>query len=330
MIIESYFFLILILGILIFNKANYIGKIFNLVDTPDNLRKKHKKSVPKIGGLVIYFCTILYLILTKDFHHNLIFIIFITFYFLLGLLDDVKNLSSLPRLVLSSVFLCLFFYINPSLMINKIFIFGDVIDLNYHFSFILIIFFTMLCVLLLENAINMIDGINALCGSFVLYSICYFSIKNGFSNIDIFIILILMVFILFNILNKTFLGNSGAYLLSSILSYKILYNNEVKFNYSAEEIYLVLIIPGLDMLRLFFARLKSGKNPFMADNNHIHHLINSYIGDNNLKTYIFTLTLMIVPGLICLYFPANKIHIIISVTIFYILLILKIKKVRFF
>jgi UDP-GlcNAc:undecaprenyl-phosphate GlcNAc-1-phosphate transferase len=32
-------------------------------------------------------------------------------------------------------------------------------------------------------------------------------------------------------------------------------------------------IPGLDMLRLFVSRIVSGKNPFQADRNHLHHLL---------------------------------------------------------
>jgi UDP-GlcNAc:undecaprenyl-phosphate GlcNAc-1-phosphate transferase len=34
-----------------------------------------------------------------------------------------------------------------------------------------------------------------------------------------------------------------------------------------------MLIPGLDMLRLFFERIVSGKNPFQADRNHLHHLL---------------------------------------------------------
>ena len=32
-----------------------------------------------------------------------------------------------------------------------------------------------------------------------------------------------------------------------------------------------MAFPGIDMLRLFFIRLKKGYSPFLADKNHIHH-----------------------------------------------------------
>ena len=36
----------------------------------------------------------------------------------------------------------------------------------------------------------------------------------------------------------------------------------------------ILAYPAIDTLRVFTVRLLSGKSPFSADRNHIHHLIN--------------------------------------------------------
>ena len=38
-----------------------------------------------------------------------------------------------------------------------------------------------------------------------------------------------------------------------------------------EEIFIIMMVPGLDMFRLFIQRLLN-KNPF-GDRNHIHHLL---------------------------------------------------------
>ena len=37
--------------------------------------------------------------------------------------------------------------------------------------------------------------------------------------------------------------------------------------------FLLLLLPGLDLLRLTFIRLLKNKNPFYGDRNHIHHLL---------------------------------------------------------
>ena len=51
-------------------------------------------------------------------------------------------------------------------------------------------------------------------------------------------------------------------------------------------IYLVLF-PTIDLLRLFFVRVKSKKSPFVPDRNHIHHyLLNKFNYKSVLKRLI--------------------------------------------
>ena len=48
-----------------------------------------------------------------------------------------------------------------------------------------------------------------------------------------------------------------------------------------------MMVPGVDMFRLFLMRILSKKNPFSPDRNHIHHLllnkIFKYKNFNNIK-----------------------------------------------
>ena len=45
----------------------------------------------------------------------------------------------------------------------------------------------------------------------------------------------------------------------------------------SEEIFLLMMIPGIDMFRLFVERIARKKNPFKGDRNHLHHiLLNSF------------------------------------------------------
>ena len=91
--------------------------------------------------------------------------------------------------------------------------------------------------------------------------------------------IILILFILFlNISNKIFLGDGGIYLLSIILSSSLIYEHNIQKNIIfADEIFFLLLLPGLDLLRLTLKRLLSFKNPFFGDRDHIHHLlINRY------------------------------------------------------
>ena len=52
---------------------------------------------------------------------------------------------------------------------------------------------------------------------------------------------------------------------------------------NAEIVLLLLLYPGLDLIRLFFTRILNGKHPFSKDLNHIHHLLlkrNNYLRVN--------------------------------------------------
>ena len=75
------------------------------------------------------------------------------------------------------------------------------------------------------------------------------------------------------------MGDSGTLFLGSIISL-IVVVNYTKFNLlEVDEIFLLMFLPGVDMLRLFIQRVISKRNPFLGDREHLHHyflLIYSY------------------------------------------------------
>ena len=154
------------------------------------------------------------------------------------------------------------------------------------------IFITLLCYLLFINSFNMFDGINLqssiFSGSFILY---FFYIKFAI-EINILILPSLFLFILLNYKNESFLGDGGCYLISFILgSFSILAYNLKLIPY-CDHIFILMILPGIDMLRLFFTRALNKNSPFRSDRNHIHHLI--------LKFTNYKYTILILGGFIIL------------------------------
>ena len=75
-----------------------------------------------------------------------------------------------------------------------------------------------------------------------------------------------------------------------------------------------MIVPGLDLIRLFVIRIINKKNPLSSDRNHLHHLL--------IKNYTFNKTLIII--LLLVSFPItldylkidNLITILITVIIY--------------
>ena len=80
--------------------------------------------------------------------------------------------------------------------------------------------------------------------------------------------------------NKVFLGDSGSLFLGSLVSVYTIYilNNDyiIKEAYDLNKIiyvFSILTYPIIDMIRVFFIRIYRRRSPFLADKNHIHHLL---------------------------------------------------------
>jgi len=134
--------------------------------------------------------------------------------------------------------------------------------------------------------------------------------------------LISAIFLLYsNFKNDLFLGDSGVYLLGFIISFFYIKFYQANYIKNVEVIFLYMLVPGVDMIRLFILRLYNKKNPFEADLNHFHHIL--------LKKYDYQSTLLIstllvtLPILLSFFIEKTYILIIISVTIYFFLLLKK-------
>ena len=108
-----------------------------------------------------------------------------------------------------------------------------------------------------------------------------------------------------------YLGDSGNYIISLIVGYLlIIINKNIPYSIYIEEILLLLLIPGLDLIRLFFKRIKNKKNPFEGDNHHLHHYLIKNLGLN--KTLFLYLVLINFP--IYLFFIMENLLIFLLVT----------------
>jgi len=169
----------------------------------------------------------------------------------------------------------------------------------------------------------MLDGINI---SAAVYAILLLVFLYLHQNNIIFIVLIisLLFFLIKNYQNKLFLGNNGSYLLGFILSFFFIDLNITKV-ISVEEIFLAMIIPGLDMLRLYIQRIYNKKNPFKADLNHLHHILLKKF--SYYKAVIYLLLILCIPIFLNYFFEVSKkIYLIIFITILYVSLIIYLLK----
>ena len=272
----------------------------------------------------------IYLILINKISYlDYTILIFCIVCFLVGLFDDIKNISSIKKLLIVG-----FAYLTTTLLNNEFtlnYVFSETLNKLYYLDSLKLIF-SILCVLLLINALNLSDGINGLAIIISLIWMTY--IYLYFENLDksfLIIILTLIIMLPFNLKGKFFLGDSGSILIGSFISVIFItsYNLDTsEQKKSIEDIFILFMVPGIDMFRLFIERIKNKKNPFASDNNHIHHFL---IKKNNLfKSLLIYSLLMLIPIIINSFNLIPSSMIIFSYVILYLIYINKLKKVTFY
>jgi UDP-GlcNAc:undecaprenyl-phosphate GlcNAc-1-phosphate transferase len=321
------FFFILI-NIIIFTTFKKLSAFINLFDIPDKKRKIHIKKVANIGGVIIIINLsiffIYYHLVNKEFfflpkkEFNLFYVSSILF-FIVGFIDDKYDLN--PNVKFVIFFIILYFFISslPEANIK-----------NLSFSFYKPVIsleklnplFTIICFLLFINAFNMFDGINLQSAFYSIFLLLVLFLKTDHS---FFIILMisLISFVYLNFKNKCFLGDNGTLLLSFIFSFMFIYLYNKQNIFFADEIFLLMLIPGLDLLRLCFYRIINNKHPFKGDRNHLHHIFLNKVGYS--KYLLLTFSLIVIPYFIY-YFFGGLIYLIIFSIIFYIFIIFFSKK----
>lgn len=320
------FFLLLSLNFLFFKNYLIISKKYNLYDFPDNLRKKHKEPTPLLGGLLIFLNLIFYTFLEYGEFLSLnyfstnkeiftFFCISSGFYFL-GYYDDKFHLRANYKLIIISLLIFIAMFFDDNLVIRYIdFSFVD-FRLEFHsYSY----FITILCFLLFINSFNMLDGINGQAASYSLFIILLFIILKMNSFLFLCLLTSLIFFLYYNFKGKIFLGDSGTMLLGFVLSYFFIKSSTILSVLHSDEIFLIMMIPGLELLRLAITRLIKKKHPFKPDNNHIHHHMIDKFGYS--KSYFLIQLLLMMPYLIYLIFSNSIISLIISFATYSLILI---------
>ena len=314
------------------NKGRIIKKI-KIIDKPDKVRKLHKKPTPLLGGMMI-FSSFLLINLSLFFLHNLSktsIIIFVccTACLILGLIDDIKKISYKLKFSILIVIFYLFISLDPNLQINKIYF--ATFNKEFYFNYFSIPF-TILCLLLFINSLNLIDGIDGLC---ILISIILlvWLIKFFKDSEPLYIVMIISLFLIlyFNLKKNIFLGNSGSLFIGCLIGLSVIlnYNMEIsKINYPVENIFIAFMLPGLDMLRVFTERVFNKKNPFLADRSHLHYLLLDK-GLNLTKVLTILSMMVLSPIIINQYEYFSQIKIILIYFFLYFIFIIYLKKIYF-
>ena len=300
--------------------VNKIGRIYSIIDYP-NKRKIHKSPLVRIGGVGIFLgYFIVYLIMYLgiknfeflNFNKPLTLILLSsTLFFLIGICDDLYKLNPFIKLffqITVATFLYLagvnFEGLNFYPLTNETFL----IIIPKLFSYLITIFL----IVGLTNGFNWLDGLDGL-ASGISFILCI-SLGIIFLNFGQFNFALLACslagstvgFLRYNVYPaKILMGDCGSYLLGATLSTLSIYGlKESKFNFILQNnnvdnvhylpilmLFLLFLIPIVDMTQVIICRIKDGKSPFYPDRRHLHHrLLSSGINERNTVIILFTFT----------------------------------------
>ncbi len=266
----------------------------NLYDLP-NARKVHKSSIPRLGGTCFIPSMLLAAVVsiivfranngqrTEISLWSCMFVVSLILIYAVGLIDDIVGVK--PRTKFLAQIVAASLLPVAGLYINDLYGFGGI----HHIPFYIGAPLTVLVIVFIDNALNLIDGIDGLAGSIGVIALSGFLYCFMRENIFTYSAMIagfigvLVAFLYFNIFgkaennNKIFMGDSGSLSLGFILGFlviKFTKNDTTIMPYRSDSLliaYTLLIVPCFDVIRVIITRLRQHRPLFKADKCHIHH-----------------------------------------------------------
>lgn len=285
---------------------NYgVQEIFVLYKKFDdfNHRSSHKTLATRTGGIGV-FLTILIISLYYYFQKvelfNYSLFIPLAIMFVIGVYDDLYNADFKLKFFLQIIV--------AKILIDQGYVISNYYGLFgfYEVPWLLAQLSTVFVFLVVVNAINFIDGIDGLAITEVIKVILIIEFfSDDFTSLAPLGFLVItsilpLYYYNFKKKRKVFLGDAGSMLLGTLAMIYILQTLGENFMFKPELapnktlfVILLIIYPLVDLLRVFILRIKDGKSPFVADQNHIHHLLSINKKFSPIKTILLINTVCI-------------------------------------
>lgn len=288
-----------------------------LYDMP-NARKVHAGGVPRLGGIsflpsmALSFLLVI-VVLNNDVYvgrhvelslWSVFFFVSLLLIYVVGVIDDIIGLKPMTKFVVQILAASLL----PAtgLYINNLYGLLGVYDIPYWLGAPLTVFI----IVFVNNAINLIDGIDGLSGCLSLMALTGFFVCFASERLWFYCILIaglmgvVVSFLNFNIFGKAdkhrkvFMGDTGSLTLGFILAFllvKYSMDNPHVMPFRRDSLLLsctMLIVPVFDVVRVILVRVLHHRPVFGADKNHIHHkLMRAGLGQHGALLVILCLAL---------------------------------------
>ena len=257
------------------NFAHKVGAI----DVPKDARRMHKKPIPRLGGLAIYggfLCSIL--IFGQLDETMLCVLLGAAIIVALGIFDDVLALGAklkfVVQIVAADIPVCI-----GDLQIGLFTNLNPLSDTPFVHLGILAVPATIIWIVGITNAVNLIDGLDGLAvGVSSIAAITMLAVALLTGNMPIAITMAALAgacigFMPYN-LNpaKIFMGDTGStflgYMLATV-SIMGLFKFYAVISFAVP--FLILGLPIFDTANAIIRRVAAGRSPMSPDRGHVHH-----------------------------------------------------------
>ena len=247
------------------------------IDVPKDNRRMHKEPIPRLGGLAIFIgfmvSIFLFVPITPEMKSILLGAVIIV---VLGVVDDIMALPAMLKFVVQIVAasipathgVTILAFSNPNIFSQDLYwVLGG-----------LSVPFTVIWIVAITNAVNLIDGLDGLANGVSAISATTMLVIALMVNQEVAVVMAALVgacvgFMPYN-LNpaKMFMGDTGATFLGFILatmSIQGLFKYYAVISFVVP--FLILGLPIFDTAFAFIRRIAHGQSPMHADRSHIHH-----------------------------------------------------------
>ena len=280
------FFLSLLFSFVLTRYVRDVAVRRGWVAIPSNERHLHSSPLPRLGGVAIFISFSLSMVvanilasylprLRSEFSLKTLLTILLpaTIIFFLGVYDDLYTVGPYVKFAVQSLAATMLF-VGGLRILNIPVLFGE-----HQLRWFIGLPVTILWVLAITNAFNLIDGLDGLAAGSALFSTLVafvVALLSGYSLVTVMTIALagaILGFLRYNFNPATiFLGDSGSLFIGFLLSALALAGAQKAPTIVAVAIPVVSFgLPILETLLSILRRLISGRPVFTADREHIHH-----------------------------------------------------------
>jgi len=252
-----------------------VAVALGLVDMPGG-RKRHGAVVPVIGGIAMSIGLGVgsFLVVYPPFWTPVLLAIYLLV--VVGTIDDRFDLPANVRLIAQTCAALLVVFASD-IVVTQL---GEIVRHPIALG-VLSVPFTILFVVTVVNAFNLIDGIDGLAGGLALLSLSMMALVSfgtPFFVVTAVASSVVAGFLLFNLpigFNapvRSFMGDAGSTVLGLIVAVSGIYLSQGAHPRISPAIGLWFVaVPAFDLFSAFLRRILSGRSPFLADHEHLHH-----------------------------------------------------------